>query len=153
MCNLVNVKKIVEWLEHWNGFIFYYIQRKIRSFVDIRHALLSVHDFESIFVLYSPANKILPINSFRPILSKSITITSKEHSRIFSHGTLKLNDSLKTGLSVQLNIGVFRFSTRLSPNCSHTLTYGSERIFRMDFMTVICLYYFIHVYRIYIYIL
>jgi hypothetical protein len=59
------------------------------------------------------------------MLSKSMTITSSEHSRIFSHGTLKLNDSLKTGLSVHLNIGVFRFSIRLSPNCSHTLTYGS----------------------------
>lgn len=75
---------------------------------------------------YLPANKIRPISSLRPILSKSITMTSSEHSRIFSHGTLKLNDSLNTGFSVHLNIGVFRFSMRLSPNWSQTLTYGSE---------------------------
>lgn len=72
-----------------------------------------------------PANKIRPINSFRPMLSKSMTIISNEHSRIFSHGTLKLNDSLNIGFSVHLNIGVFRFSMRLSPNWSQTLTYGS----------------------------
>lgn len=54
-----------------------------------------------------------------------MTITSSEHSRIFSQGTLKLNDSLNTGFSVQLKMGVFRFSTRFSPNCSHTFTYGS----------------------------
>jgi len=76
------------------------------------------------FCYYSvlPANNIRPINSFLPMLSKSITITSREHSRIFSHGTLKLNDSLKTGFNVQVNIGVFLFSTRLSPNWSHTFT-------------------------------
>lgn len=90
--------------------------------------------------IYSPANNILPINSFRPILSKSITITSKEHSRIFSHGTLKLKDSLKTGLRVQLKIGVFRFSTRLSPNCSQTFTYGSERIIEMVYYCCCCCY-------------
>lgn len=54
-----------------------------------------------------------------------MTITSNEHSRIFSHGTLKLNVSLNTGFNVHLNIGVFRFSIRFSPNCSHTFTYGS----------------------------
>lgn len=80
----------------------------------------------SIFVYTIPANNILPISSLRPMLSKSITITSSEHSRIFSHGTLKLNDSLNTGFKVQVNMGVFLFSTRLSPNCSHTLTYGSD---------------------------
>lgn len=74
-----------------------------------------------------PANKMRPINSLRPILSKSMTIISNEHSRIFSHGTLKLNDSLNIGFKVHLNIGVFRFSIRLSPNCSQTLTYGSIR--------------------------
>lgn len=73
-----------------------------------------------------PANNIRPINSLRPILSKSITITSSEHSRIFSHGTLKLNDSLKCGLRLHLNIGVLRFSIRLSPNWSQTFVYGSE---------------------------
>lgn len=52
-------------------------------------------------------------------------MTSREHSRIFSHGTLKLNVSLKIGLSVHLKMGVLRFSIRLSPNWSHTLTYGS----------------------------
>lgn len=72
-----------------------------------------------------PANNILPINSLRPILSKSITMTSNEHSLIFSHGTLKLNESLKCGFNVHLKIGVFRFSMRLSPNWSQTLTYGS----------------------------
>lgn len=52
-------------------------------------------------------------------------MTSNEHSLIFSHGTLKLNESLKCGLRLHLKIGVFRFSMRLSPNCSQTLTYGS----------------------------
>lgn len=74
---------------------------------------------------FLPANSIRPINSFLPMLSKSITITSKEHSLIFSHGTLKLKDSLNTGFNVHVNIGVFLFSTLLSPNCSHTFTYGS----------------------------
>lgn len=74
----------------------------------------------------SPASNIRPINSFLPILSKSMTITSKEHSRIFSQGTLNVKDSLKTGFNVHLNTGVFFFSILLSPNCSQTLTYGSE---------------------------
>lgn len=74
-----------------------------------------------------PASWIRPINSFRPMLSKSITITSNEHSRIFSHGTLNENASLNTGFRVHLNIGVFRFSILLSPNCNHTFTYGSKR--------------------------
>lgn len=71
---------------------------------------------------HSPANNIRPINSLRPMLSKSITMTSNEHSRIFSHGTLKLNESLKCGFNVHLKMGVFRFSIRLSPNWSQTLT-------------------------------
>lgn len=58
---------------------------------------------------FLPANSIRPINSFLPMLSKSITITSKEHSLIFSHGTLKLKDSLNTGFNVHVNIGVFLF--------------------------------------------
>lgn len=66
------------------------------------------------------------MSSFLPMLSKSITITSKEHSRIFSHGTVNENDSLNTGFNVHLKIGVLRFSIRLSPNCSHTFTYGSR---------------------------
>lgn len=74
----------------------------------------------------SPASNIRPINSLRPILSKSNTMTSNEHSLIFSHGTLKLNESLKCGFKLHLKIGVFRFSMRLSPNCSQTFTYGSE---------------------------
>lgn len=81
-------------------------------------------EIESILA-HLPANNILPINSLRPILSKSITMTSNEHSLIFSHGTLKLNESLKCGFNVHLKIGVFRFSIRLSPNWSQTLTYGS----------------------------
>lgn len=79
-----------------------------------------------------PASWIRPINSFRPMLSKSITITSNEHSRIFSHGTLKENASLNTGFRVHLNIGVFRFSILLSPNCNHTFTYGSKRKSRVE---------------------
>lgn len=73
-----------------------------------------------------PANCIRPMSSLRPILSKSMTMTSSEHSLIFSQGTLNENASLNTGFRVHLNIGVFRFSILLSPNCSHTLTYGSE---------------------------
>lgn len=74
-----------------------------------------------------PASRILPINSFLPILSKSITITSSEHSLIFSHGTLNENESLKTGFKLHLYVGVLRFSMRLSPNWSHTFTYGSAK--------------------------
>jgi len=68
------------------------------------------------------------------MLSKSITITSKEHSLIFSQGTLKENTSLNTGFRVHLKIGVLRFSTLLSPNCSHTFTYGSEifKVFNLN---------------------
>ena len=76
----------------------------------------------------SPASRIRPISSFLPMLSKSMTITSSEHSLIFSHGTLNENVSLKTGFSVHLKMAVLRFSMRLSPNCSHTLTYGSKKI-------------------------
>lgn len=88
-----------------------------------------------VFVLlpcHLPANKIRPISSFRPMLSKSMTIISNEHSRIFSHGTLKLNDSLNIGFRVHLKIGVFRFSMRLSPNWSQTLTYGSIWIVKSE---------------------
>lgn len=74
-----------------------------------------------------PASWMRPISSFRPMLSKSMTITNREHSLIFSQGTLNENASLKTGLSVHLNIGVLRFSTLFSPNCSHTFTYGSVK--------------------------
>jgi len=83
--------------------------------------------FQSLFL---PANNIRPINSFLPMLSKSITITSKEHSLIFSQGTLKLKDSLNTGFNVHVNIGVFLFSTLLSPNWSQTFTYGSKDIIK-----------------------
>lgn len=76
----------------------------------------------SIAISNVPAKQIRPINSLRPILSKSMTITSKEHSRIFSQGTLNENVSLNTGFNVHLNMAVFRFSIRLSPNCSQTLT-------------------------------
>lgn len=75
---------------------------------------------------FLPAKRMRPISSLRPMLSKSITITSSEHSRIFSHGTLNENVSLKTGLRVHLKMAVLRFSIRLSPNCSHTFTYGSD---------------------------
>lgn len=86
--------------------------------------------FKKLYFIYIdnvPASCMRPISSFLPILSKSITMTSSEHSRIFSHGTLNENASLKTGLSVHLNIGVFRFSILFSPNCSQTLTYGSDK--------------------------
>ena len=69
-----------------------------------------------------PASNIRPISSFLPILSKSMTITSNEHSLIFSHGTLKEKASLNIGLRVHLKIGVLRFSILLSPNWSQTLT-------------------------------
>ena len=84
--------------------------------------IINLVTFEMRRLNYLPANKIRPINSLRPILSKSITITSSEHSRIFSHGTLKLKASLNTGFNVHLKMGVFRFSIRLSPNWSQTLT-------------------------------
>lgn len=77
---------------------------------------------------FLPARSIRPISSLRPMLSKSMTMTSREHSLIFSQGTLNENASLKTGFRVHLKIGVLRFSTLFSPNCSHTLTYGSVKI-------------------------
>lgn len=87
----------------------------------------SLSFFHFFFLFFLPARSIRPINSFLPILSKSITIISKEHSLIFSQGTLKLKDSLNLGLSVHLKIGVLRFSILLSPNCSQTFTYGSRK--------------------------
>lgn len=71
---------------------------------------------------FLPANNMRPISSLRPMLSKSMTMTSRLHSRIFSQGTLNENCSLKIGFRVHLKMGVFRFSTRFSPNCNHTLT-------------------------------
>lgn len=79
-------------------------------------------------VITVPASRMRPINSLRPMLSKSITITSSEHSLIFSQGTLKENVSLNTGFRVHLKTGVFLFSIRFSPNCNHTFTYGSETL-------------------------
>ena len=70
---------------------------------------------------------ILPIISFRPTLSKSITITSIAASRILSQGISKKKDSLYTGFRVRILMEVFFFSTRLFPNLSHILTYGSTK--------------------------
>ena len=49
-----------------------------------------------------PVREMRPMSSLRPMLSKSMTRTSREHSRIFSHGTLKVNVSLKTGSRLHL---------------------------------------------------
>ena len=49
-----------------------------------------------------PVSEMRPMSSLRPMLSKSMTRTSREHSRIFSQGTLKVNVSLKTGSKVHL---------------------------------------------------
>lgn len=67
-----------------------------------------------------------PISSLRPTLSKSITETSSEASRIFSQGISKMNDSLYTGFRVRILMLVFFFSTLFPPNCSQIFTYGSE---------------------------
>lgn len=90
--------------------------------VDIKEDVGDVGNYVGHITEILPASWMRPINSLRPMLSKSITITSNEHSRIFSHGTLNENASLNTGFSVHLNIGVFRFSILLSPNCNQTFT-------------------------------
>lgn len=70
---------------------------------------------------------ILPISSFRPMLSKSMTITSRAASLSCSTGSVYSNFSSNTGFRLHLNTILFFFSTFLSPTCSQTFTYGSAK--------------------------
>lgn len=66
------------------------------------------------------------MSSLRPMLSKSMTITSKAASLNCSTGNVYSNFSSKIGFKLHLKTTLLRFSTFLSPTCNHTFTYGSE---------------------------
>lgn len=84
---------------------------------------------------------ILPMSSLRPMLSKSMTITSNAASLSCSTGNVYSNFSSNIGFRLHLNTVLLRFSTFLSPTCSQTFTYGSEGEKKRSALVVICIYY------------
>lgn len=67
------------------------------------------------------------MSSLRPILSKSMIITSKAASLSCSTGNVYSNFSSNMGFRLHLKTVLLRFSTFLSPTCNHTFTYGSVK--------------------------